>query len=305
MVSILDRVYEEGKAETLTHPFVQDEPIFTREDKSYKAAKHMLNELVKYSNSHHRSVIKNWTLMCIIFILLLAKILLQFCIYLPKIPHYATYYGVILNIDFLVTICLVVLIPVTTCLDVPCCWKFGHKIAKFSIFRNLHIVRLVLVILVIFSVIYLYTSVLLNYITAVNTHREVLVCESINGNYSSTTSCTVKFVDNRTQFASFPLNKLVYLFVLIIFILDVCFLTYVIIMLVVIINVKCCCYKNSFRPIRSCRNLAHEIIMIDIFDDNSTKCQSRLPDDEIEILEYNNNNTDCQGRLLDNVIEIV
>ena len=49
MVSVLDRVYEEGKAETLTHPFVQDEPVFTREDKRYKEAKCMLNELVKHS----------------------------------------------------------------------------------------------------------------------------------------------------------------------------------------------------------------------------------------------------------------
>ena len=53
VVSILDSVYEEGKAETVAHPFVIDEPILTMEDKSYKEAKCMLNELVKHSKSHH------------------------------------------------------------------------------------------------------------------------------------------------------------------------------------------------------------------------------------------------------------
>ena len=65
-----------------------------------------------------------------------------------------------------------------------------------------------------------------------------------------------------------------------ILVIIVCFLIYVVIMLV-IINVKCYCYKNRFRPIRSCRNLAHEIIMIELFDDNNIKCQNRASDDEI------------------------
>ena len=45
--------------------------------------------------------------------------------------------------------------------------------------------------------------------------------------------------------------------------------------MLVAINVKCCRYKNSFRPVLSCWNNAHEIIMIDISDENNIIHQSK------------------------------
>ena len=234
VVSILDHVYEEGKAETLTHPFVKDEPIFTREDKSYKESKRILNELVKYSKSHDRSVAKNCILMCVILTSLLVQAMLKSLVYPLIFGPSASSLQSGFNIEFLYSLCLVALISVTTCFDVPCCWRFRNKKAKFSMFRNLHIFRLVLLLL--------YLVIMTVY-----------------------TGFTIYCVLSRIC-AQYPLfifiNSMVHLTIVLFVLL------YVLIMLVVI-NVKCCCYKNSFRPIRSCRNLAHEIIMIDIFDDSN------------------------------------
>ena len=156
VVSILNRVYEKGKAETLTHPFVIDEPILTREDKSYKEAKHMLNELVKYSKSHHRSVIKNWILMCVILTLLLVEIVIKTLVYQLIVTPETIYLSFCFIIEFPFIVCIVSLISATTCFDVPCCWRFGLKKAKFSMFRNLHIFRLVLLLLyLVISIVYI------------------------------------------------------------------------------------------------------------------------------------------------------
>ena len=253
MVSVLDRVYEEGKAETLTHPFVKDEPILTREDKSYKEAKRILNELGKYSNSHHRSVVKNCILMCIILTSLLVQAMLKTLVY-PSLfqpnnipPEVA--FGLTIEIPFIA--CLLAIISVTTCFDVPCCWRFGLKKAKFSMFRNLHIFRLVLLLLylVIMTVYTVFTIYCLY-------QAETGLC---------------------AQYSLFNYIKSIFFLIIVLFVL-----LYVVIMLV-IINVKCC-YKNSFRPVLSCWNNAHEIIMIDIFNDSNTIYQSRLVENVIEII---------------------
>ena len=254
MVSVLDRVYEEGKAETLTHPFVIDEPILTREDKSYKESKRILNQLVKYSKSHHRSVIKNCILMCVILTLLLVQAMLKPLvsplIVEPNTMPLEAAFG--LNTEIPIIACLVALISVTTCFDVPCCWRFGLKKAKFSMFRNLHIFRLVLLLLylVIMTVYTVFTIYCLY-------QAETGLC---------------------AQYPLFSYIKSMVIFVIVLFVL-----LYVVIMLV-IINVKCCSYNNSFRPVLSCRNHSHEIIMIDIFADSNKIYQRRLIENVIEII---------------------
>ena len=237
-MSILDRVYEKGQAEILNHPFVRNEPIFTREDKSYHEAQCMLNELVKYSKSPHRSIIKNWILTCVIFTLYLVEFMFKYVVHpvvlrepsdMPSNP----YFPVSLGFAIIFGVPLVVLISATTFFDVPCCWRFGHRNAKFSMFRNLHIFRLVLlvlhiIILAIFTVVTTY---------CILQHIDTGICASYN------------LFDSAHK--------------MVILVLFLCVLLYVIIMLV-IFNVKCCHYQNSFRPVLSCWNNAHEIIMIDI-----------------------------------------
>ena len=243
MVSVLDRVYQEGKTETLTHPFVKDEPILTREDKSYKETKRILNELVKYSKSHHRSVVKNWILMFVIFTLLFVQGMLRCSgfrsIFLPS--------NMILEI--VLNACVVTLMSVTTCFDVPCCWRFGNKNAKFSMFRNLqvfrmvllvlHLVQLILDIIVIFCVLY-YSSNIFNSFLLYNIFSSVLI-----------------------------------------FVIVLCALLYVLIMLVIkTVNFT----QNMFRPVLSCRNVAYEIIMLDIFGGDETVCKCGLSNNVIETI---------------------
>ena len=277
-MSVLDRVYEEGKAETLAHPFVKDEQIFTREDKSYKEAKRILNELVKHSKSHHRSVVKNCILMCVILTLLLIEIMLKRLVY-PLI-YQPDYLAIELSFPFEIPLSfsLVVLISVTTCFDVPCCWRFGFKKAKFSMARNLHNFKLVL--LVLYLVILLIKIIATFYVT--NLPKEY-VCLSYDFNqyFSNTTFCSLRTTTDLSKHTSFMLYNFILSMVILILVLFV--LLYVFIMLF-IITVKWCCYKNSFRPVHSFRNLLHEIVMIDIFDDSNKIYQSRLIENVIEII---------------------
>ena len=156
------------------------------------------------------------------------------------------YFSVNLGFGITFGACLVTLISVTTCFDVPCCWRFGNKKAKFSMFKNLHIFRLVLLVL---------------YLVILTAHTVVTIY-CVTQNEVETGLC-----------AHYPLFDYIYTVAILIIILFV--LSYVLIMLV-IINVKCCYYKNSFRPVLSCRNHAHEIIMINICHDdknNNIICQ--------------------------------
>ena len=251
VVSVLNRVYEEGKAETLTHPFVRNEPLFTKEDKSYHEAQRILNELVTYSKSHHRSLIKNWILTCVIFVVFLADLLFKYLVYPLLRPH--DYFPV--NVGFGITFgaCLMTLMSVTTCFDVPCCWRFGNKKAKFSMFRNLHIFRLVL---------------LVSYLVISTAYAVVTIYCVAQQN-----------VDLVPPFCA-PNQTFDYIYTGAILTIAFVVCSYVLIMLV-IINKKCCCYKNRFRPVLSCRNLAHEkIIIIDICHNNNKN--------------NNNNNIICQ-----------
>ena len=263
VVSILDRVYEEGQSEVLNHPFVRNEPIFTREDKSYHEAQRMLNELVKYSKSHHRSIIKNWILTCVIFTLFLAELMFKYVTHVvlggPSMVNANEYFLVKLGFAILFGVPLVALISATTCFDVPCCWRFGHRYAKFSMFRNLHIFRLVLLViyLIIFTI---YTVATICYFIQHGVKTDIGLCNS---------------------YTSYNLLDDVHTMVIAVFV--ICVLLYVIIMLV-IINIKCCSYKNSFRPALSCRNHAHEIIMIDISNDSNKIYQRRLIENGIEII---------------------
>ena len=259
VVSVLNRVYEEGKKETLTHPFIRKEPILTREDKSYKETKRILNELVKYNKSHHRSVIKNWILMCVIFTLLLVQIglLIDYISMMISQPVF----GITLAIVILFGICLMVLISVTTCLDVPCCWKCGPKNAKFSMFRNLHKFRLYFLVL--------YFVIILVYI---------VVSGYCDRNKSVDSDSNIVIITGPAICKSFQYFYLTLLAV--ICLTFICPVAYVFIMFVII---YCGCYRNSFNPVRSCKNYAHETIMLDIFDGN-TICkgkQRQLPDNVI------------------------
>ena len=262
VVSVLNRVYEEGKKETLTHPFIRKEPILTREDKSYKETKRILNELVKYNKSHHRSVIKNWILMCVIFTLLLAQIgLFYFSAMISPLVGMNLLYCI--GIVFPFCICLMVLISLTTCLsDVPCCWKCGPKNAKFSMFRNLHKFRLVF--LVLFFVIILVYTVISGY---------CISNYSIDFNESGIPTLIEPAICKK--FPYFYLTLLaVFSFTF------MCPVAYVFIMFVIIYFG---CYRNSFNPVRSCKNYAHETIMLGIFDGNRI-CkgkQRKLPDNVI------------------------
>ena len=201
----------------------------------------MLNELVTYSKSHHRSIIKNCILTCVIFIVFIADVTFKYYVYPLLRTDNVVYFPVNVGFGLTFGVCLVTLISVTTCFDVPCCWKFGNKKAKFSMFRNLHIFRLVLLVsyLVISTA---YIVVTIYCVAQQNAGRKSHFCAP---NHS---------FDN------------IYTGAILIIALVVC--SYVIIMLV-IINKKCCCYKNRFRPVLSCRNLAHEIIMIDICHNNN------------------------------------
>ena len=244
-------MYKEGKEETLTHPFIKNEPILTREDKSYKEAKRLLNELVKYEKSHQKSVIKNWILMCVIFTLLLVQILMMTNFSIIEVLFYV--------IPF--CICLMALITVTTCLDVPCGWNCGHKIAKFSMFRNLHKFRLVLLIL---------------YFVIILVYAVVKGCCLTNDYYYDRSS-------GRTMRPAIcEISEHIYLTIYaLISIIILCPVAYIFIM-IAIINRGC--YRNRFSPVLSCKNIAHEIILIDIFDEN-TICKGkkhRLPDNVIE-----------------------
>ena len=231
-----------------------DEPILTREDKSYKEAKRILNELVKYSNCHHRSVVKNCILMCVILTSLLVQAMLKPLVhplmFEPNTMPLETVFG--LSTEIPIVVCLVALISATTCFDVPCCWKFGFKNAKFSMFGNLHIFRLVLLLL--------YLIIMTAYTVF------TIYCL-----YQAETGLCA-------QYPLFNYIKSMVIFVIVLFVL-----LYVLIMLV-IINIKCCYYKNRFRPVLSCRNLAHEIIMIDICDDSNKIYQHRLIENVIEII---------------------
>ena len=243
-------MYKEGKEETLTHPFIKNEPILTREDKSYKEAKRILNELVKYEKSHQKSVIKNWILMCVIFTLLLVQISMMVNFSIGTNLYVITF-----------CICLMALITVTTCLDVPCGWKCGHKIAKFSMFRNLHKFRLVLLIL--YFVIALVYAVVQGYCTPNNYYYD-----RSSGRMMRPAICEIS---EHIYFTLFALISIIIL----------CPVAYIFIMFVII---NCGCHRNRFSPVLSCKNIAHEIILIDIFDEN-TICKSkkhRLPDNVIE-----------------------
>ena len=135
------------------------------------------------------------------------------------------------TIDQLQKNCILMCV-ILPCFDVPCCWKFGFKNAKFSMFRNLHIFRLVLLLLylVIMTVYTVFTIYCLY-------QAETGLC---------------------AQYPLFNSIQSMVIFVIVLFVL-----LYVVIMLV-IIYVKCCSYENGFCPVLSCRNLAHEIVMIDI-----------------------------------------
>ena len=247
-------MYKEGKEETLTHPFIQNEPILTREDKSYKEAKRLLNELVKYEKSHQKSVIKNWILMCVIFTLLLVQISMMVNFSIGTNLYVISF-----------CICLMALITVTTCLDVPCGWKCGHKNAKYSMFRNLHKFRLVL--LIVYFVIILVYAALIGY------------CKpNIGIGY-----CIPNIGRTKTMIPAICENfKHIYFTLLaLISIIFLCPVAYIFIMVAII---KCGCHRNRVNPVLSYKNIAHEIILIDIFDEN-TICKGkkhRLPDIVIE-----------------------
>ena len=261
VVSVLNRVYEEGKKETLTHPLIRNEPILTREDKSYKETKRILKELVKYNISHHRSVIKNWILMCVIFTILFVKIalLFHFSVMISEV-----FFANNLNIIIWFGICLMVLISVTTCLDVPCCWKCGPKNAKFSMFRNLHKFRLYF--LVLYFVIILVYTVVSGYC---DRNKSVDYSDSGRPIIIGPAICI--------SFQYFYLTLLA-----VISLTLICPVAYVFMMFVII---YCGCYRNSFNPVRSCKNYAHETIMLDIFDGN-TICKGKQRKSRDNVINY-------------------
>ena len=107
----------------------------------------MLNKLLRYEKFHSGSVRKNWFMMIAIWMVLILQIMLSywgFLIISLLNSNLELVSIIVMLFEIVANVVLVILLSVSTCFDVPCCWNLNQRKAKFSIFRNLHILRLVL-----------------------------------------------------------------------------------------------------------------------------------------------------------------
>ena len=201
--------------------------------------------------------------MCVTFTLLLVQIALLFY-YVPKVNSTRSF-AITVTIVLSVGIFLMVLISVTTCLDIPCCWKCDHRNAKFSRLSNLHKFRLVF--LVLYFVIILVYTVVSCYCS--NNFSYSSIDESDSGRTKRPAVC------ESFKHVYLTLSAVIYL----------TFLGPVAYVFILFVVIYCGCYRNSFNPVRSCKNYAHEIIMIDIFDGN-TICRGKQRKSPDNVINY-------------------
>ena len=196
----------------------------------------MLNELSRYDKSHIKSVAKNWCVTVIIWLLFLAQYISHgfFLVYnmLDDKGGWA--------IEFIINLCIDFVLVFILFIGVPCCCKFKQNKARYSMFRNIFLFRLIL----------LYISLL-------------LFCISL-----FTASCVKNGIHATRTFAC-DLEILPNLYEVILLLTISSGFLYIMVMLLIILRPRfktsiSGCLKTRFNRF-TCKNNAHEIIMCDCY----------------------------------------